>query len=210
MARRKSILFAINEDWFFLSHFQAFAETAAGSGLDVVIMANSGPATKELEARGWRVIPLAARRGSLSPIGLARQIVAATRVLRRERPDIVHAISLPSILGCGPAALLAGVPSVVLAPTGLGHLWIAQGSFVRMVRAGVRAALAALFRSPRVTALFENDEDPLVFGLDPSDARKVVLIGGAGVDVQRFAHEGLAFRHVYHEPGEFQIVNIDD
>jgi glycosyltransferase involved in cell wall biosynthesis len=193
MKDRRSIHFVINEDWFFLSHFRIMAETARDLGLDVTIMANVGEAKAKLEAEGWSVMPLASRRGSLSILQALRNVLEVKRTIRRERPALVHAISLPSVLTGGIGAVLAGAPALILAPTGLGHLWIEPDPVTKVLRSGVRLALAALFRAPGVTTLFENADDPRVFGLDPADERKVVLVGGAGVDTDAFAPAQDAF-----------------
>ena len=33
--------------------------------------------------------------------------------------------------------------------------------------------------------LFENPDDPRLLGLDPADAARVTIVGGAGVDPER-------------------------
>ena len=69
----------------------------------------------------------------------------------------------------------------MLAPTGLGHLWIERGIAVRVARKIVSAIVGSWLRGPRTRYLFENRDDPGEFGLDPDDA-DVTIVGGAGVD----------------------------
>ena len=51
--------------------------------------------------------------------------------MREERADIVHCIALRPVVIGGLAAKLVGTGALVLAPTGLGHLWIERGIAVR-------------------------------------------------------------------------------
>jgi len=73
---------------------------------------------------------------------------------------------------------------LVLAPTGLGQLWIERGPVARAVRSIVRFAIARL-RGSRTHFVFENHDDPREFGLDPASS-EVTILGGAGVDPAEF------------------------
>jgi hypothetical protein len=62
-----------------------------------------------------RVIPLDIDRKSLGALECLRSVTRTYRIVRAERPDIVHCIALrPIVLGG-----LAGAGALVLAPTGL-------------------------------------------------------------------------------------------
>jgi hypothetical protein len=120
------ILYLVTEDWFFVSHFLPMARAARAAGLDVVVATNVNSAAARIEAEGIRVIALAVERGSLSTLAGVRDMLRTFRIVRAERPDIVHCIALrPVVLG-GLAARLAGAKALVLAPTGLGWLWVRQ------------------------------------------------------------------------------------
>jgi glycosyltransferase involved in cell wall biosynthesis len=88
------------------------------------------------------------------------------------------------VLG-GLAARAARRPYLVLAPTGLGYVWIERGPLAAVARAVVRRIVGYLVRHPGTACVFENAEDPGEFGLDPAGP-KVVLVGGAGVDPLAF------------------------
>jgi glycosyltransferase involved in cell wall biosynthesis len=180
----KKILYLVTEDWFFVSHFLPMARAARELGLEVVVVARTGERASRLAAEGLRVIPLNVERRSLGPLNAIRNVVEARRIIRAERPGIVHCIALrPVVLG-GLAARLAGVTNLVLAPTGLGQLWVEQGAVARAGRAVIRFAVARL-RGARTRFLFENRDDPREFGLDP-DVAEVTIVGGAGVDPAEF------------------------
>jgi hypothetical protein len=114
------ILYLVTEDWFFASHFMPMARTARDLGFDVAIAAQLSDKAERVAAEDFRLIPLNAKRGSSGLLEALRTAVRTYRIVRDERPDIVHCIALrPVVLG-GLAARRAGARRLVLAPTGLG------------------------------------------------------------------------------------------
>jgi glycosyltransferase involved in cell wall biosynthesis len=175
------LLFFHSEDWAFLRHFLPMARAAQAAGFEVAVAVRVRDDADRLRAAGCRVIPLEAERRSLGPLEIMRSFWRMARIVRAERPDVVHCIALRTVVLGGLAARLAGVPRLVLAPTGLGHLWIENGPIERLVRPLARFVIGRVLRGPATRYLFENREDPREFGLDP-DGPNVTIVGGAGVD----------------------------
>src|SRR5262245_55222260 len=137
----KKILYLVTEDWFFVSHFLPMARAARDLGLDVVIAARTGERASRLAAEGLRVIPLNVERRSLGPLDAVRNVVEARRIIRAERPDIVHCIALRPVVLSGLAARVAGVTNLVLAPTGLGQFWVERTAIASLGRGFIRFAV---------------------------------------------------------------------
>src|SRR5262249_54928795 len=131
---------------------------------------------------GVRVVPLDVERKSLAPLEGIRNFARARKIVRAERPDIVHCIALRPVVVGGIAARLAGAKSLVLAPTGLGHSWTEEGVSARLVRSVIRVTIARL-RGPNTRFLFETRETRGDFPLDPGGGPSG---GGAGVDPANF------------------------
>jgi glycosyltransferase involved in cell wall biosynthesis len=179
------ILYFATEDWFFASHFLPMAGAAREAGFEVVVAARLGGKAQRLIDEGIRLLPLGGERRSLSPIGGLRDFLGALAIVRSEAPDIVHCIALrPVVLG-GIAAKLARVRGLIVAPTGLGQLWVDDGLLIRILRSLIRALVGSWLRGGGTRYLFENGEDPREFGLEPTD-RDVAIVGGAGVDQKDF------------------------
>src|ERR1700731_756876 len=179
------ILYLVTEDWFFVSHFLPMAQAARDCGLQVAVAARVRADGERLKAEGFSVIAIESRRGSFSPLRSLRDFFQALKIMREERADIVHCIALRPVVIGGLAAKLAGTGALVVAPTGLGHLWIEDGIAGRVARKIVRAIVGSWLRGPRTHYLFENRDDPREFGLDP-DGADVTIVGGAGVDPAKF------------------------
>jgi glycosyltransferase involved in cell wall biosynthesis len=179
------ILYLVTEDWFFVSHFLPIARAARDCGFEVAVATRVRADGALLTAEGFSVIAIESERGSASPLAGVRDFFRLRKIVRRERADIVHCIALrPAVIG-GMAAKLAGADRLVLAPTGLGYLWIERGIAVRAGRAVVSFIVGRWLRGPRTHYLFENRDDPHEFGIDP-DFADVTLVGGSGVDPANF------------------------
>jgi len=175
------ILYVATEDWFFVSHFMPVAQVARECGFEIAVATRVGADAKRLATDGFRIVPLEIERGALNPLQAMLYFLRAARIVRAERPDIVHCISLrPAVIG-GLAARLAGTRALVVGITGLGHLWLDRGLVTRALRATTRVALASWLRGPQTHYLFENHDDPREFGFDPSGFN-ITIVGGAGVD----------------------------
>jgi glycosyltransferase involved in cell wall biosynthesis len=179
------ILYLVTEDWFFVSHFLPMAQAARDCGLQVAIATRVREDGERLKAEGFSVIAIESRRGSFSLLRSLRDFFQALKIVREQRADIVHCIALRPVVIGGLAAKLAGKGALVVAPTGLGHLWIEDGMAVRFARTLVRTIVGSWLRGLRTRYLFENRDDPREFGLDP-DGADVTIVGGAGVDPEKF------------------------
>lgn len=182
---RKKILYLVTEDWFFVSHFLPMAKAARELGFEVAVGTQIGNCGERLHGERMRAIDLGSRRGSLGPVEAVRYFARAYRIVRAEKPDIVHCIALKPVVLGGLAAKLAGARRLVLAPTGLGHLWTVQGAGVRLVRRLVTGVVGRWLDGPHTRFVFENKDDPRALGLDPV-APNVSFVGGAGVAPEEF------------------------
>jgi glycosyltransferase involved in cell wall biosynthesis len=185
-APRPKLVFIISEDWFFASHFLGFAGAAIAAGLEPVVVTRIDKHRRVLEAHGCRVVAVPIARREFGPFAALGALMRYRAILRAEAPQIVHCVALKSVVLGGIAARLARVPALVLAPTGLGFLWMTGGFKAWLGRAAVRTALGLLAVSRGTRFLFENRDDPRELGLDPDDFRRVVIVSGAGVSGERF------------------------
>lgn len=179
------ILYFATEDWFFISHFLPMARAARRAGLDGCVAARRSDKAARIAAEGLRVIPFGGDRGSTGLIGVLRDVLHAFRIVRTERPDIVHCIGLRQVLIAGTAARLAGARKLILATIGLGHLWTDNSIHTRLLRGVVRNVIGTGLRGRNTHYLFENTDDPRDFGFEIG-APDVTIVGGAGVDPKGF------------------------
>src|ERR1700743_4003109 len=87
------LLYLITEDWFFVSHFLPMARAARAAGVEVVVAARVRQHGERIAAEGCRVVPLENERRSFGPFEALRGFRRIARIVREEKPDIVHCIA---------------------------------------------------------------------------------------------------------------------
>jgi glycosyltransferase involved in cell wall biosynthesis len=180
------LLYFVTEDWFFVSHFLPMARTAKAAGFEVVVAARVRDQASRIAAEGCRVLTLENERRSFGAWEAISGFWRMVRIVRAERPDIVHCIALRMVVLGGLAARVGGAKRLVLAPTGLGHVWSNHGPIERAARVLARFIVGRWLNGPDTRYLFENTDDPREFGLDP-DKPPVTIVPGAGVDPEAFS-----------------------
>lgn len=182
------IMILVTEDWFALSHFQPLIRLLCALARDVVLVARPSGRMCEIEALGARCIPFDYNRASLNPAREAQTAVALARLMRVEKPDVVHMIAMkPIVLGCM-ALRLAPVPYAVVHMTGLGFLAIATSWQARIARRTAMRLIAGIVRRPTSWLMCENPDDLALMaagGVRPGERH--TILGGAGVDPYEFA-----------------------
>ena len=187
--RAGKVLLVVNVDWFFWSHRLPIARGLARAGYEVVVATGSegGDYAARIEAEGFRFARLSMRRGWGSPLAewwAFRELLA---LYRRERPDVVHHVTIKPVLYGTLAARLAGVPRIVVALSGLGYAAGGCGRLARARQGTLLLACRLAFASPRVWAIFQNQHDLGRFVARGVLApQRAVLIRGSGVDLHRF------------------------
>jgi len=183
------LLMVLNDAPFFISHRLPLALAArdAGCEVHVAVPFDAGPVAI-MEAAGLVHHDIPLRRGARALGGEAALVAAIWRVVRRVRPDLMHAVTMKPVLYGGLVARAARVPAVVHAITGLGYLFLIEGTAARVQRAIIKSFYALALAHHNAHAIFQNPDDLKLF----RDARLVdpaitSMIRGCGVDTAAFA-----------------------
>jgi glycosyltransferase involved in cell wall biosynthesis len=184
---RRTLLFVVTEDWYFVSHRLPIAVAARDAGYRVVIAARFAEDQARLAALGFTLRPIRLRRRGASLVGEVRAIRELRRLYQDVSPAIVHHVALKPVIFGSAAAIGLREIAVVNALAGLGLMFASKGTFARAVRPAVAAVLRFLLRRPRslVIVQSESDRDYLVNrGLAP--VSRLRLVSGSGVELDRF------------------------
>jgi glycosyltransferase involved in cell wall biosynthesis len=183
----KLLLFA-NTDWYLWNFRRSLALALREAGHDVLLLSPDGPYGGKLRALGLRWQPLPMDRRSLNPLREAMLLLHLVRLLRRERPDVVHGFTIKSAVYGSLAARLAGVPARVNAVAGMGYVFVSDAPKARLLRPLVRALMKLALGGRKARLILQNPDDVALFEqarlVDPAHIR---LIPGSGVDTTRFA-----------------------
>ncbi len=200
----KKILVLITEDWFAVSHFLPLIEALVATGANVVVatrLVRDGP---RIAATGARIVAFDFARGPLRPLREAAVLARLVALLRRERPDAVHAIALK------PIGLSLGAVEIVRVPVFAAHLTgvgLAGTSPEEVGGSGMGRAFAAIIAllrralrlrgvpgAHRVHLFAENPDDAAALlgaGSHAKGDAPLTLLGGAGVDPAAFPAQPL-------------------
>lgn len=181
------IIVAVTEDWFLLSHFRPLIAELRRLAREVVVVTRGSDRMAEVQSLGVRTILLDYNRSSMHPVREAATVRQFTRILRTEKPDVLHLIAMKPIVLGGVAGAIAPVPHTIVHMTGLGFLAISPTFKARAARTVALAILRRVIARPTGWLVVENPED-LEFlkegGVDPRD--RVTILGGAGIDPDAF------------------------
>ena len=185
--QRKTLLFVVTEDWYFVSHRLPLAVAGLRAGYRVVIASRFGEHRGRLEAEGFLLRPIRLRRRGASVVGEAMAILELRRLYQELEPAIVHHIALKPVVFGSVAAIGLRRIAVLNAVAGLGFLFSSQRLFARALRPIVTTALRVLLRRPRSVVIVQNTSDRAEL-IDRGLARpaQVRLMPGAGVELDSF------------------------
>lgn len=183
----RTVLFVDNRVEYFLSHRLKLALAVQRLGADVHVTALTRGEHGRVSEAGLTFHPIARRRRTANPLHEFGLVLKLRRLVRRLRPDLLHLITLRSLLYGGTAARLSGNPPTLHAVTGLGYLFADDSVKIRALRSVLLGLLRLVTAQPRRRFLFQNPDDLDLFEdarVCSRDESSVVL--GSGVDVQKF------------------------
>ena len=110
------VLFA-NTDWYLYNFRRSLALALRDAGFDVLLLSPPGGYGERLQALGlrWQALPM--DRRSLNPLRESLLLLHLWRLLRRERPDLVHGFTIKSAVYGALAARMAGSTLSALMPS---------------------------------------------------------------------------------------------
>jgi glycosyltransferase involved in cell wall biosynthesis len=188
--KTRSLLLLITEDWYYWTHRRSIALGAIKAGFDVCLATRVHSLAKEITADGIKLVPIMLRRRSRNPLREVLSIFELYKIYIREKPSIVHHVTLKPVLYGSIAARLAGVPAVVNALAGLGHTFVSNDLKTKLFRKILSYGYRLVFSLSNSRIIFQNPEDLNTFvkrGI--IHASKSILIRGAGADSSVFRYQ---------------------
>ena len=176
------IAIAANSVWNVVNFRSGLIRALQDRGLDVAVVAPSGPRMEDLKALGASFHEVAIDPRGLSPLADLKVMRAFARHFRALRPAAMLGFTAkPNIWGSFAAHRL-GIP-VINNISGLGTAFIKGGLLERLVTVLYTRALR---RS--ATVFFQNPDDRDLFvGRRIVRGEQAVLIPGSGIDLEHFA-----------------------
>ena len=181
----KLVLFA-NTDWYLYNFRRSLVAALRRAGHEVLLISPSGVFAAKLEELGFRWIAAPMNRRSLNPIRELLLIYWLYKVMRRERPDIVHGFTIKCAVYGALAGRLTGAGRVS-AVAGMGYVFTSNALKARLLRPLVRFLMRAVFGGTRARIILQNPDDVQLFGKARIvGMEQLRLIQGSGVDCSAF------------------------
>jgi glycosyltransferase involved in cell wall biosynthesis len=182
----KIILFA-NTDWYLYNFRLSTALQLQSMGVDVLMVSPPGEFGARFETHGIAWKPLLMDRASLGPLREAATVSRLVRLLKDERPDLLHSFTLKCAVYGALAARLARVPAVVSAVTGLGFVYASDSVKARLLRPLVSLLMRSTLGGGHSRVILQNGDDAKAFEtLRLAPVENIRLIRSSGVNVDRF------------------------
>lgn len=182
----KILLFS-NTDWFMFNFNNRLIRSLIELGHEILVVVPDGPYVPRLGELGCRVIVAPLARRSINPVVEGLFLVWFVRLLRNEKPNIVHNFTLKCVLWGSIAALAAKVSFRVNELTGLGFVFTSNSLKAKAIRSVVNVLFRFALKGNGSHLLTLNVNDYYLFkSLKWLYPCEVHLVLGAGVDCNRF------------------------
>ncbi|MBX2835142.1 MAG: glycosyltransferase family 4 protein [Micavibrio sp.] len=181
------ILYVINHiDWFW-SHRLPLAKGAHEAGWEVHVAVTGAQTDKDLASQNFHGHELPPSDKGFTLFTILKTISEIRKIIKDQRPEVVHAITLKYAFITGLAALGIRDIRVVHTIAGLGYLFAGEGAKPKILRAIIGPLLKLALKSGRTELVFQNPDDMnLMLRRGFAEKSRAHLILGSGVDLKKF------------------------
>lgn len=181
------LVIVTNSDWFFLSHRLPIALAAIERGDKVWLLTKDTGRKDEIESKGINFINIPFERSGTNPFHEMKCVYLLWKAYRRIKPDVIHHVTIKSVLLGSLAARMACFSHVVNAISGMGYVFTA----------GRRGILQTLMKNVMCFVLKKNSYAFILQNPDDQDFirrmhlvpdSQVFLIKGSGVNLTEYAY----------------------
>lgn len=195
---KPKLLFLVAEDSYFYSHRLNLGKAAVSAGYTVAVAARCQHHIDKIQNANIQVFPLKHfSRSGLNPFRQLLALLELYKLYNIYQPSIVHHVAMKPVIFGTLIARWCKIPKIINAFGGLGFLFTATSSSKKItyvqqfkkifLRSLVCKLLRRLFAIPTVTVILQNQDDSeTLIHADCVTAEKVVLIRGAGINLNDF------------------------
>lgn len=185
----KKILYIINVDWFFISHFLPVGLEGIRRGYKVYVSCGITDKKEYLESLGFIVHPLSISRSGTTIKTEIKTIIEIYKTIKIVSPNILEFFTIKPVLYGGIVSKFLFVPKKVFYITGLGYIFIAKGLKGFIVRNIVKTLYSFAITGKNNSIITENIYDKeLINKLNGVNENQIKIIKGAGVDLTEYEY----------------------
>ena len=182
------LFIVVNDDFFFLSHRLPIALEAQKAGYDVTVLCKDNGRANEIVNHGLKFIDISFDKVKFKPLNELKILLKLLAIYKREKPDIVHQITLKPIILGSIAAKVNKKIAIINAVSGLGIIFSNEGSKIIKLISTVLLKYAFKTKNP-INTIFQNTDDKAIFtSKNLVKEFETTLIKGSGVDLDEFRY----------------------
>ncbi len=189
MKKNKKLLILVNNLNFFISHRLMIAKASIDKGFDVVIGYGElgGIDPDILKQNGFKLINIPIYPGSINIFKEFKTLIYIWKFFKKEKPDIVHLVTIKPYLYGGIISRLANVPAVVSAVSGLGTIFISKNLKFKLLRLFLYPVYRLAFNHLNQKVIIQNNDDlKMLVDWGVLNILKAKLFKGSGVMIANF------------------------
>lgn len=187
---KKKLLFIINVDWFFVSHFLSVGLDGIKRGYEVHISCAITDKKEYLEKLGFIVHPLSISRSDIKIKTELKTIVEIYKTIKSINPQVLEFFTIKPVLYGGIVSKFLTIPKQVFYITGLGYVFVARGLKGFIVRNLVKTLYKFAISGKKNLIITENIYDrELINSLNAVNDNQIKIIRGAGVDLSNYCYQ---------------------
>ena len=185
--KKKTILFLVTEDWYFISHRIKLAIYLKNKGYNVYVCCKNTGKFKVIKDEGINCYDFESRRKSLSTLHLINEVIAFFKCIKKIKPDIIHLISMrPAVVGLLTSLAFKKIKLFVTF-TGLGFLFIKEDTKSKVLRFFIKVFFIIFTRLRFVVAIVQNNDDYNLFIKKfYFKKNRTFIIRGSGIDLNYY------------------------
>ena len=180
------IFMFVNVDWFFLSHRLPIAEIAVEKGVNMKVFTDFTRPHEKEKYKGFALIQSPIRRTYINLYSLCIEFFNTAQLIKRERPSIVHAVTIKPIILLGIICLIFKIPFVA-SISGLGPGFSPTNFWGKVRLLVIKVLYKLVFYREKTRVICQSPHDAEILshtGL--VNSKKIVMAQGSGVNLEEY------------------------
>ena len=182
----KKLLYVVNNDHFFLSHRINIAQHALKNNYDVHVVTNFTKYKKKISKYGIKTHQVKSPNKKNFYYKFFPYLINLFKIIKIVKPDLIHSVTLISILASGMIALFLKL-NLVVSFSGLGFFFTNQGYKTRIIKYFIEFIISLIFINKSSRAIFQNNNDlKYILSKCSLPRHRVFLIKGTGINIKYY------------------------
>lgn len=182
----KKVFMFVNVDWFFLSHRLPIAKIATDKEVDMTVFTDFTRPHEKGEYTGFSLLQSPIRRTYVSLYSLCVEFLNTIQLIKRERPAVVHAVTIKPIIFLGIVCLIYKIPFIA-SISGLGPGFSPTSYWGKVRFLIIKVLYKLIFASEKTRVICQSPYDAGILlhnGLVTSE--KIIMAEGSGIDLEKY------------------------